>query len=190
MVRAVAWITILRGIELAVAYVPYFLWLGSSAPSTSSVWVHFMAGSAGLLATGVLAWSIALGWSGALLFRRSARSRIIVLVLTMVSLIDQLYWGTIPSLGRLGRPSGIGRGYLGHPAMLAIVAMVTLVSLFTVLALAHRPARDVFQPGQAAPLAPLSSVWRLRRGLRGWVSLGFLLSAVVLAARTVWLRVL
>lgn len=190
MIRAVAWISIVRGVELTVGYLPFLLAPRPTRGATSP-WDYFMASSAGLLATGVLAWSTALAWSGALLVRRSARSRNIVVVLTIVGLIDQLYWGAIPSLGRLGRPTGLGRSYLGNPALLAIVATVTLLSLFTVHALLHRPARGAFAPGRRGePMAPLSSVWRLRRGLRGWVSLGFLYGAVVLAARTVWIRLL
>ena len=191
MIRAVAWICIVRGVELGIAYVPYMLDMWGRTPGSSSVVIQVISSMAGWLALGVGAWSAALVWSGALLFRRSPRSRTIVLVLTLVGLIDQLYWGTIPSLGRLGRPSGLGARYLGHPAMLAIVATVTLVSLFTVHALVHRPGRATFSPEkQGTPLAPLASVWRLRRGLRGWVSLGFLLGALVLAARTVWIRLL
>jgi len=190
MIRAVAWICIVRGVELGVAYVPYFLDMWGRTPGSSSVVIQVMSSMAGWLAFGVVAWSAALVWSGALLFWRSARSRTIVLVLTAVGFLDQFYYGTIPSLGRLGRPSGLGRASLGHPLMLAIVATVTLVSLFTVLALVHRPGREALQPAQTAPLAPLSSVWRLRRGLRGWLSLGFLLGALVLAARTVWIRIL
>lgn len=186
MVRVVAWIAIVRGLELAVAYVPFFVSMGQGTPTSTSFLLHAMFKLSGWFAVGVVVWAIALVWSGALLFRRSAHGRNIVLLLTVVGLINQLWWGTIPSLGRLGRPSGLGIRFLSDPTYAAIVATMTLVSLFTLHALLHLPGRAVFAPEhQAGALAPLSTVWRLRRSLRGWIALGFLLGTLALAARTV-----